>query len=178
MENYLGEIRIFAGNYAPENWMFCKGQLVSIAEYDALYALLGTTYGGDGQTTFALPNLQSRVPVGMGQGPGTSNYVQGQMVGTENVTLLTMQMPAHQHPVQAAITAVTGGSKQQSPTGARFGDQGGSPYSASAGTAKLASDALVGTLAPAGGSQPHTNVQPVLALNFIIAMAGIYPSQP
>ncbi|MFD2784119.1 phage tail protein [Hymenobacter rubripertinctus] len=177
MDNYLGEIRIFGGTFPPVGWQFCSGQLLSISENEALYTLLGTTYGGDGQNTFALPNLQSRVAVGMGQGPGRSNYQQGQTAGTENVTLTTAQLPVHQHPLQASVKAVTGANGQTSPVGAYFADKGGDNYTGTAGTSTLGADALTGTLTPAGGSQPHSNIQPALALQYIIATEGIYPSQ-
>lgn len=180
MENYIGEIRIFPGNFAPEGWFFCNGQLLSIAEYDALYYLLGITYGGDGVSTFALPNLQSRAVVGMGQGPGLSSYAQGQLAGQEGVTLLTTQIPAHQHPVSATLQAHTGAPTQDSPEGAYFGDGGGSnSYGPKNNSARLATGSLVSPqVGPAGGSQPHANIQPSLATNYIIAWQGIFPSQP
>jgi microcystin-dependent protein len=99
MENYLGEIRIFAGNFAPQGWLFCQGQLLAISQNQALFALLGTTYGGDGQTTFSVPDLRGRAAVGLGAGPGLSPYQQGQQAGYETVTLTTAQLPVHQHPV-------------------------------------------------------------------------------
>ena len=177
MDNYIGEIRIFAGNFAPVGWLFCNGQLLNIAEYEVLFVLLGTTYGGDGQTTFALPNLQSRAAVGLGQGPGQSNYVQGQQAGTESVTLTTLQLPTHTHQVQAAPKAHTGTPTQDNPGGAYFGDGGGSIYGPSSGTGKLASGAFTGgQVAAAGASQAHANIQPLLAVNYIIATTGIYPS--
>jgi microcystin-dependent protein len=179
MDYYLGEIRIFGGTYAPEGWQNCDGQLVAISDNDALYSLLGTTYGGDGQTTFGLPDLRSRVPVGVGQSASSgNNYVRGQKVGVENVTLTTLQMPVHQHPLQASIKAVTNGTAQASPSQAYFGDKGGDTYAAEVGTSKLANDAVSGTLTPAGSSGNHTNMQPTLTVRYIIAMTGIYPSEP
>jgi len=179
MENYIGEIRIFPGNFAPEGWFFCSGQLLSISEYETLFVLLGTTYGGDGVTTFAVPNLQSRAVVGMGQGPGLSNYAQGQMAGQESVTLLSTQIPPHQHPVTATLQAHTGTPTQDSPEGAYFGDGGGRSYGPNNNSTKLAAGSLASPqVGPAGGSQPHPNTQPSLAINYIIAWQGIYPSQP
>ncbi|MDQ2771522.1 MAG: tail fiber protein [Bacteroidota bacterium] len=177
MENYIGEIRIFAGNFAPLGWLFCNGQLLSISDYEALFTLLGTTYGGDGQNTFALPNLQSRAVVGVGQGPGLSNYVLGQSAGTENVTLTTNQLPTHSHQVQAAPKAHTGTPTQDNPAGAYLGDGGGSIYAPSSGTGHLANGAFTGgQVSAAGASQAHSNIQPLLATNYIIATEGIYPS--
>lgn len=177
MDNYVGEIRIFAGNYAPENWAFCKGQLLPINQYDALYALIGTTYGGDGQTTFALPNLQSRVVVGQGQSSSGTNYQMGMVAGVEAVTLTTQQLPTHQHPIlSSTVLGVTsGGTSQSGPAGAYFGNQGGSTYGTSPDV-QLNTGALTGQSTVAGTSQPHTNIQPVLATNYIIALQGIYPS--
>ncbi len=177
MDPYIGEIRIFAGNFAPQNWLFCNGQLLSIADYSALFTLLGTTYGGDGQNTFGVPNLQSRAVVGVGLGPGLSSYVQGQQAGTENVTLTTLQLPVHGHQVQAAPKAHTGTPTQDNPGGAYFGDGGGNIYAPSSGTGKLASGAFIGgQVGVAGASQAHSNIQPLLAVNYIIATTGIYPS--
>lgn len=177
MENYLGEIRIFAGTFAPEGWYDCSGQSLAISQYDALFTLLGTTYGGDGQTTFNLPDLRSRVATGLGQGPGLSSYVQGQTVGTEGVTLTTQQMPAHNHALQGNVKAITGGNAVVSPSLAFFGSKGGDIYAASATTASLATDALSLTVAQAGGNQSHSNLQPTLTIRYIIAWQGIYPSQ-
>ena len=176
MENYLGEIRIFAGNFAPQGWLFCQGQLLSISENDALFVLLGTTYGGDGQTTFGLPDLRGRAAVGMGAGPGLSPYQQGQQAGQENVTLTTAQLPVHQHPVQGTARAKTGTPAQASPSQAYFGDQAGPSYQGGAGTAALATNAVTGQTNPTGSNQAHANTQPLLATNYIIATVGIFPS--
>ncbi|MGY3090568.1 microcystin-dependent protein [Hymenobacter sp. UYAg731] len=177
MDPYIGEIRIFAGTYAPQDWLFCSGQLLSIVEYDALFNLIGTTYGGDGQNTFALPDLRSRAAVGVGQGPGQSNYVLSQQAGSESVTLTTLQLPTHTHQVQAAPKAHTGTPTQDNPGGAYFGDGGGSIYGPSSGAGKLASGAFTGgQVTAAGASQAHSNIQPLLATYYIIATTGIYPS--
>ena len=177
---YLGEIRVVGFNFPPLGWMTCNGQSLAISEYDALFALIGTTYGGDGQTSFNVPNLNSRIVPGAQGGPGLSNYGLGQMRGTENVTLVTTQLPVHQHTFSSPISATTTGTATNSPAGNLPG--GGStnqPYTdaATAGVA-LAANAVTGNTAPVGGNQPHSNIQPVLALNYIICVEGIYPPQP
>lgn len=169
---FLGEIRMFAGNFAPRGWAFCNGQILSIAQNTALFSLLGTTYGGNGQTTFALPNLQGRVPVHWGQGPGLSPYNLGQQTGQESVTLLQTQLPAHTHP----LNAIAGGGNQASPAG-------NLPAVESTGTSlNYASGAPTITMNPlavgaTGSSQPVPVVQPCLAVSFIIALQGIFPSR-
>ncbi len=167
---YLGEIRLFAGNFAPLNWAFCNGQLLSIAQNDALFSLIGTIYGGDGVQTFALPNLQSRVPVHQGQGPGLSNHTVGEMAGEENVTLTINQIPAHTHVAQANANAGT----LASPAGNVWAGANDSPF---APPASANTTLAPGALGNAGGSQPHDNMVPFLAVNFIISLAGIFPSQ-
>lgn len=168
---YYGEIRMFAGWYAPSGWAFCHGQLLPILQYDTLFSLLGTTYGGDGVTTFALPDLRGRVPVHMGQGPGLSNKVIGETGGIETVTLTTQQIPAHSH--TAGASAANGSS--DSPAGlvpAR--NAAGVPhYGSGPPNATLASGALLAT----GGTQPHENRQPYLGINFIICLDGVFPPQ-
>ena len=167
---YIGEIRMFAGNFAPLGWEFCNGQIVAISDYDTLFNLIGTTYGGDGQVTFALPNLQGRVPMHQGtnsQGQGT--YVLGEMAGTETVTLIGNQMPAHSHILNASST---GGI--DNPAGAFWGGStSGKPYNAAAGTLTMSPQCISAN----GGSQPHDNLVPYQAVSFIISMFGIYPSQ-
>lgn len=165
---YVGEIRIFAGNFAPVGWSFCNGSLLSISENDVLFNLIGTTYGGDGQSTFALPNLQGRVPIHQGTSPTGSTYVMGQMAGSETVTLATSQLPAHSHTVAAANT---GGS--DSPAGKIFGASTVSAYSQAPPNATM-NPASTGIT---GGNQSHDNMLPFLAINFIISFFGIYPSQ-
>ena len=167
---YIGEIRLFGGNFAPRGYAFCNGQLLPIAQYDALFALIGTTYGGDGQTTFALPNLQGRLPVHFGSGAGLSPYTLGQAGGAETVTLVTTQLPQHGHPPLAQSNPGGG-----SPSGGVWAAAGTAIYDTS-GTppdAPMRTD-LVGTF---GGSQPHDNIQPFLCINFIIALEGVFPSQ-
>ena len=163
---YVGEIRMFGGNFAPNGWLLCQGQLVAISDYDTLFNLIGTTYGGDGQNTFALPNLSSRIPVHMGNAPFGS-YVLGQTGGLESVTLLTQQLPVHSHPAMAS----TGGGNASSPNAQVWADWGSPGYAPSPNTQMNPA-----ALTPAGGSQPHDNMPPYLAINFIISMYGIYPS--
>jgi microcystin-dependent protein len=170
-EPFLGEIRMFGFTFAPSGWALCNGQTLAISEYSALFALLGTTYGGNGTTNFMLPNLQSRVAIHMGQGTGLSPYTIGETGGTETVTLTQNQMPQHTHSVQCN----TGGGSQASPAD-------GYPAVESTGTSLDYSSAAGSTMNPAmnsiaGGSQPHTNIQPFLCVNFCIAMQGIFPSR-
>lgn len=170
-EPFIGEIRIFAGNFAPRGWAFCQGQLLPIAQNDALFALLGTTYGGDGRTTFALPNLAGRIPIHQGTGPGLSPRPIGQAGGTETVTVSAQEMPSHTH---AALCSNTG-SNQASPVGNFWStDPGGNTaaYSNTAGS-QMATTAIGTT----GGGQPHNNLQPFLVINYIIALQGIFPSR-
>lgn len=169
---FIGQITLFAGNFPPRNWAFCNGQLLSIAQNTALFSILGTTYGGNGQTTFGLPDLRGRVPIHPGQGPGLSSYQLGQQSGTENVTLLTNQLPAHTH----AVNAVANGGNQASPTGnlPAIESTGTSlDYSNAAATGQMSP----GMIATTGGNQPVPVVQPYQCINFIIALQGIFPSR-
>lgn len=168
---FLGEIRIFAGNFAPAGWAFCQGQLLAISENDALFALLGTTYGGDGQTTFALPDLAGRIAVHQGTGPGLSPRTLGENGGSESVTVSAQQMPLHTH---AALSSSSGANKLSPAANFWSTDPGGNTaaYSNAAGS-QMAATAVGST----GGGQPHDNVQPFLAINYIIALQGIFPSQ-
>ena len=175
-EPYVGEIRMFGGNFAPLTWAFCNGQLLSIAEYETLFSLIGTTYGGDGQSTFALPNLQGRLAVGMGQGPGLSNYGLGQTGGSEEVTLLTTNMPSHMHTLQATTTNATLSSPTGNLTGAVTGNSAflyTKPGSPGPTLGNLSTQAC----SNAGGSQPHENIMPLQCVSFIISLYGIYPSR-
>lgn len=168
MEPYIGQIMIFCGNFAPQGWAFCNGQLLSISENEALFTLIGTTYGGDGQNTFALPDLRGRVPVGTGQGSGLPNIVIGQSGGTENVTLLTNNLPAHNHNVTIGVNTANG--DESNPT--NF-------LASSAGAYAEEADSLLGgvTIQPAGGSQPLSIRNPYLGVNYIISLFGIFPTQ-
>jgi microcystin-dependent protein len=164
---YVGEIRMFGGNFAPAGWMFCEGQLLPISNYETLFNLIGTTYGGDGQSTFALPDLRGRLPVHVGPG-----FVQAQSAGTETVTLTTQQIPAHSHVPQGAT-----GGPVTSPSNAYPGSAVGGVGSVIYGN-KPAPTAMVGTtIGNTGGSQPHNNFQPYLCVDFIISMFGVFPSQ-
>lgn len=169
MTAYVGEIRMFAGNFAPLGWEFCAGQLLPIAENETLFQLIGTTYGGDGENSFALPNLASRVPVHMGQGPGLQSYVIGEMTGVESVTLTTQQIPNHGHAFLASTGLGTSGNpdgnvlSQPSDIRMYLRESPATPMAAA-------------SIAPVGGSQPHDNMAPTLAINFIISMFGIFPS--
>lgn len=171
-EAFIGEIRMFAGNFAPRGWAFCQGQLLSIAQNTALFSLLGTTYGGNGQTTFALPDLRGRLPMQPGQGPGLSPRTLGEQGGSETVTLLSNQMPAHNHMVNASSAH----GEVETPSGTFLAADSTATvlnYGSSADTTM--NPAAIGA---AGGSQPHDNMSPFTCVNFIIATEGIYPSRP
>ena len=168
---YVGEIRMFGGNFAPRDWAFCEGQLLPIDQFDALFALIGTTYGGDGQTTFQLPDLRGRIPVHQGthNGSGTT-FTLGERAGNENVTLTIQQIPIHTHPV--AVSASPG--HVADPSNALVAaDRDFASFSGSIPSQPMAS----GSVAPAGGSQPHENMPPFLCVSFIISLFGIFPSQ-
>ena len=167
-EPFLGEIRLFPYNFAPRGWAFCSGQLMSIAQNTALFALLGTTYGGNGQTTFGLPDLRGRVAVSSGQGPGLSFYNLGQQAGTETVTLTQSEMPMHSHLVNATLNDQNNSSR---PSGAFL--TAGNTYNATPDGTVMAPQMIQ----PSGNSQPHSNIQPYLALNYCIALEGIFPSR-
>ena len=170
---YVGEIRMFAGNFAPYGWALCNGASLAISNFDTLYNLIGTTYGGDGQQTFNLPNLQSRVPVHMGTSNSGGSYSIGQTGGVESVTLTTQQMPQHNHALFAASAGETlKPSAATIPalatsTQTNFGVYGPAPTTTNLNPATIKND---------GGSQPHSNIQPFLAFNFIISLYGVYPS--
>ena len=169
-EPFVGEIRMFAGNFAPRGWAFCDGQLLAVSQNDALFSLLGTIYGGDGRTTFGLPDLRGRIPLHQGTGPGLSPRRLGSKGGTENETLTTNQLASHTHDWNANTQPATGAA----PQGKVLADP--SPirlFSAVNQTASLASSMIANT----GGGQPHTNLMPTLCIHFIIALVGIYPSR-
>jgi microcystin-dependent protein len=162
---YVGEIRMFAGNFAPAGWMFCEGQLLPISEYETLFNLIGTTYGGDGQSTFALPDLRGRIPVHMGNG-----FTLAETGGAEEITLTVPQIPAHTHPFLASSATATGSNPQNN-----VNDQNTTIQIYTQGSS---SDNLnPGAVTSTGGSQPHNNFQPYLCVDFIISLFGIFPSQ-
>lgn len=174
---YLGEIRTFGFNFAPKGWALCQGQLMSISQNAALFALLGTQFGGDGKSTFALPNLQGRAPMGAGSAPGLSPRNMGQSTGEAAVTLLAAGMPPHTH----AIAVQTAPATESAPGGQFLakGVTSGRPAPQSTYVPEPPNTLLaVQALAPAGASQPHDNQQPHLALNFCICLSGIFPSRP
>lgn len=201
MEGTIGEIRMFGGNFAPAGWQFCNGQSMSIAEYTALYAVIGTNFGGDGQTSFVLPDLRSRIPVGTGQGPGLPAVSTGEAWGEEGVTLTTSQMPTHTHNAvvsggggAATFTATLNGVNNiggvDNPTGNILGQDtvsSSTSYATSGTLSEMNAGSVVVTnlyaplptisVGAAGGSLPHSNIQPVLALNYIICTEGIFPSR-
>jgi len=175
-DQYLGEIRMFGGNFAPVGWALCNGQLLSISQNAALFSILGTTFGGDGVQTFGLPDLRGRAPLHWGQGTGLSNYTLGAQTGTESVTLMQNQMPAHTHQVNASST-----------NGSSAAAQGALPATVVPARGQSAAPDIYGTapnttmnpqmISASGGSQPHNNMQPSLCVSFIIATTGIYPSR-
>jgi microcystin-dependent protein len=169
-EPFVGEIRMFAGNFAPRNWAFCDGQLLAISQNDALFSLLGTFYGGDGRTTFGLPDLRGRVPMHYGQGPGLSNRRLGTEGGSEQETLTTNQLPSHTHPMMVSSDVSNspnpGSNVTARPTSLDL-------YLDETPATPLAADAIT----PVGGSRSHDNMMPYLAIHFIIALFGIYPSR-
>jgi microcystin-dependent protein len=179
MDPYIAQVIIFGGNFAPRGWMYCNGQLLSIAEYTALFSLVGTTYGGDGQVTFALPDLRGRVPVGTGTSPGRSTYDLGQVSGTEQVTLLTSNLPAHNHPAtmtaQVGVTNVTPTSDD--PEGSMLTTTGEAFYATGSSVGGLGGVSAGVTTGVTGGNMPFPNKSPYLAINYIICVEGIYPSR-
>src|ERR1043165_1476062 len=165
---YVGEIRIFGGNFPPSGWMFCEGQLLPISENETLFQLIGTTYGGDGQATFGLPNLNGRVPIHQGTLSGTTFQIGG-AAGTESVTLTTQQMPTHNHNVLCTLNIAT----QSNPSDNVLAQSTlAKMYFGDITSVNLAAN----TLGPAGGSQPHENRQPYLCISYIISLFGIFPS--
>jgi microcystin-dependent protein len=180
---FIGQIELFGFSFAPLGWAFCDGSLLPINQYDALFALLGTTYGGDGQTTFGLPDLRGRVAVGQGTGPGLSPVTVGQMAGEAAVTLNTNQIPAHQHPTTVTINAGGDANLSNVATGkvlaseVRSATTPPSMYTDSANGTTLRADAASVTTGIVGDSQPHDNMQPYLGMNYCISLQGIFPSR-
>jgi microcystin-dependent protein len=181
-EFYIGQVVLFAGNFAPVGWVLCDGSLLAIAQYDALYTVLGTTYGGDGQTTFGVPDLRGAVPVSAGQGRNRSNYFLGQTAGSESVTLTSAQMPGHTHTVvpSAAVNVSSQAADQTSASGNFYGKPTAALYNAT-GAAGNTLNAAVATyttsLEPAGGGQPLPTMGPYLVMNYCMCTEGIFPTQ-
>lgn len=170
MDPFVAEIRIFPFNFAPKGWAFCDGQILPLSQNTALFSLLGTTYGGDGKSNFALPNLQGNAPMHPGQGPGLSLHDLGETGGSETVTLLESEIPAHSHAVQAQNLPIGG---TLSPSGATLNRPASGYLYDTTALVPVAMNA--NALAPAGGDQPHNNMMPYLTLNFCIALQGVYP---
>jgi microcystin-dependent protein len=186
MEEFIGVVKLFAGNFAPRGWILCNGQSLAIASNTALFSILGTTYGGNGQTTFALPDLRGRTAVGWGQGPGLSNYVIGETVGTENVSILTSNMPAHNHIAtstlslsasDAAATVATPVAGNALGAGKDVNTDPVTMYTTSAPNVPLAGGSVATTTALNGGNIPISILQPTLALTYIICFQGVFPSR-
>jgi microcystin-dependent protein len=175
---YVGQIFMFAGNFPPSGWALCNGQLMPISENEVLFQLIGTTYGGDGQSTFAMPDMRGRVPVHQGQGGGLSSYTLGQSGGVESVTLTTQQIPIHNHFLLANASPASSANPSANLTVA-FENVSQSPnpfaYLPYDGTGQVTMPA--NSIGQSGGNQPHENIQPILALNYCISLFGIFPSQ-
>jgi len=171
-EAFIGEIRIYPYQFAPKGWAFCQGQTISIAQNTALFSLFGTTYGGNGTTTFGLPDLQGRVAVHVGQGPGLSPYTLGEKTGVENVTLTSQEMGPHAHPANCLNA---NGNQYQPLSGVWAVDAAqGKQY----GATKAAGTMAANIIGPNGSNAPHNNIQPYMTLNYCVALEGIYPSRP
>ena len=174
---FVGEIRMFGGSFAPNGWMFCEGQLLPISENEVLFQLIGTMYGGDGENTFALPNLSGRVPIHFGTGPDGITYAQGELAGVESVTLTTQQIPIHTHAMRCSSG---GGQNSSNPANAVAAPSDISQYNDltvapnNAPTAQLGTPPFNSNIS--GGSQPHENMMPFLCINFIISLFGVFPS--
>ena len=190
METFLASIMLWPVNFAPNGWQYCAGQTLAISQYSALFALLGTTYGGNGTTTFQLPDFRGRIPVGAGQGPGLSTYVIGQKSGNESVSILTNNLPSHVHPVtsltvtisasNAQATAnvpVAGTSTIAAPNDPLSGDSINAFNNSAPNVALTTSGTASGSTGPTGGNLPVSVIQPYLAVNYIIALVGIFPSR-
>jgi microcystin-dependent protein len=178
MEGTIAEIRLFAPNFAPRNWAFCNGQILPIAQNQALFSVLGTTYGGNGQTTFALPNLQSRSAVGAGNGIGLSPYALGQVSGVESATITGNNVPPHNHPVTGSIKMLTSTTpaNAETPVNNYFANDGSPKYNTS-GSGTTMAPATLNLAVGAGGNGLASNLMPYLGMNYIICLFGIFPSR-
>ena len=178
MDEYLGIVKLFAGSFAPNGWAFCDGRLLAISSNSALYSILGTTYGGDGTTTFGLPDLRSRIPVGAGNGPGLSPRVPGEIAGAESVTLTGQQLPMHTHTLGVSNVAGTTNSPANGVLAqANYTDNDGNNFAVNAYGATANAQAAATAISPAGSSQPVSIMPPVLGMNYIICTEGLYPSR-
>jgi len=180
MEGVIGYTTLFAGNFAPKNWAFCQGQVINIASNTALFSILGTTYGGNGTTTFALPDLQGRTVVGVGSGSGLTSYTLGEKTGVENTILTSSQMPMHVHPFVSTVTPPATGNtaNQTNPNGSIYAPEpnGNSVYSADNNIAMKPYPGTL-TMATAGGSQPFEILRPFLGMNYVVCMYGVFPAR-
>ena len=178
-EPFLGEVVLFAGNFAPRGWAFCEGQLLPISQNTALFSLLGTTYGGDGRTTFALPDLRGRLAIHAGTGPGLSNRRLGDKFGAETVQLTVTQLPSHSHIATSATTeiAVSTDAGDESTANGNFIANHPNAFNTNATVGAILANSSSNATSSTGGSQSHNNVQPSLAINYIIALQGTYPSR-
>jgi len=174
MEPFIGQIEVFGFNFAPKGWAQCNGQLLPISQYSALFSLLGVTYGGDGRTTFGLPDLRGRVAINQGQGPGLSTYTIGQAAGAETVTLTTLQIPAHTH--TAVLRGNSEGATSNEPSNKSLG-AGANIFNTNPPESGEALNASSIQVAPTGGSLPHNNMQPYLTINYCIALEGVFPQR-
>jgi microcystin-dependent protein len=175
-ECFLGQIQAVGFGFAPKGWALCQGQLMAIAQNQALFALLGTTFGGNGVTTFALPDLRARVPIGTGQGPGLSNQPQGSAGGAEQVTLTMAQLPPHTHALQATMKVDLTPGEAGSPVQGYLAAGSQKQFSTGPKDDAMQANSVSGTLTMNGGNQPHENRQPYIAMNYAIALVGIFPS--
>ena len=179
MEGVIGYVTMFAGNFAPKNWAFCQAQIINIASNTALFSILGTTYGGNGTTTFGLPDTRGRRVIGVGQGPGLQPYSLGQMGGSSSVTLNVTQMPAHVHPVSvvAQMHSIADSATTASPANANYANASFNAYSSAVDTNMATNVHANITMAPVGGNQPFAIEPPVLGINYVICMYGVYPAR-
>ena len=172
-EPFVGEIRMFAGNFAPRGWAFCDGQLLAVSQNDALFSLLGTIYGGDGRTTFGLPDMRGRIPIHAGSGPGLSARRLGSKGGAESVTLTTNELPSHTHSVRASDATGTA----RTPVNNYFAEESGANVYHAAPLSSSVVNLDASSMTSTGGSRSHTNLMPAICVNFIVALFGIYPSR-
>lgn len=178
MDGYIAEIRMFAATFAPKNWAYCAGQIMAIQQNQALFALIGTTFGGNGINTFGLPDLRGRVAMGTGQ--GAMNIVNGEVIGAENITLLVSNLPAHNHPATGSVTQKAGTGKialDPDPTGKYFGQSGGHSMYSSVANTNMGATAVNVQIGMAGANQQVPVVQPYTGMNYIICLYGIFPSR-